>query len=238
MSVQAFVEHMLAHTASLVRGARTLPKRAGIASGVLVCADPDLLLLTAGHIFKRPGIWTLETGLTTAGSTLHLTLRDIQVLTSKDVRAGRAKTIDLAWARIRGEDARAALRALPAKSPTLQLNCYRGPLDAVPRGDTMYGFAAWNRVLFDANLRHLERQASYEVGMRFRQARPDDGIYEFSLARNHQSHAYYRGASGAPIADEEGCIVALLLGGQEAQRIVYGAPLARYEELFELRGVT
>jgi hypothetical protein len=62
------------------------------------------------------------------------------------------------------------------------------------------------------------------------------GAYEFRLARKHQGHKYYKGASGAPIADEEGRIVALVLRGDPVRNLIIGAPIARYEGLLPLAG--
>jgi len=69
--IQAFRELMLKHTVRLIRNIHTFPKDSGVASGVILERDDGLLLLTAGHIFDRPGSWTLETSLSVGNTTLH-----------------------------------------------------------------------------------------------------------------------------------------------------------------------
>lgn len=65
-------------------------------------------------------------------------------------------------------------------------------------------------------------------------SRTQGGLYEFRLARPHQGRKYYKGSSGAPIADEEGLIVALVVGGEPDKDLIYGVPLARYHSVFDL----
>lgn len=57
------------------------------------------------------------------------------------------------------------------------------------------------------------------------------GRLRFNLADGHKGHDYYRGASGAPIANDEGIIVAVLVGGDTSTNELLGAPLHRYANL-------
>jgi hypothetical protein len=61
-----------------------------------------------------------------------------------------------------------------------------------------------------------------------------DGRYTFSLSGDHKGHAYYQGASGAPIAAPDGTIVSMLIGGREETNSIYGANLSRYVPLIGL----
>ena len=79
----------------------------------------------------------------------------------------------------------------------------------------------------------VERSASYETCMAYTGSNPD-GRYVFKLARAHQGHEYYRGASGAPIVSPEGVIVSMVLGGCEKKNEIYGLPLAKYTPLLNL----
>jgi hypothetical protein len=74
----------------------------------------------------------------------------------------------------------------------------------------------------------LIREFACEVGMSLRARDPLTGVLTFDLARKHQGHKYYRGASGAPIADSAGHIVALLLGGDSVSDVLWGVELARF----------
>jgi hypothetical protein len=70
--------------------------------------------------------------------------------------------------------------------------------------------------------------------MQYDQLASSDLMYYFQLARKHQGNEYYCGSSGAPIADSEGKIVAVVLGGSEKTNTIYGFPLARIASLLEL----
>lgn len=61
-----------------------------------------------------------------------------------------------------------------------------------------------------------------------------EGLYVFKLARLHQGHPYYQGASGAPIAGPDGTIVSMVLQGCEKTNEIYGLPLAQYTRLLQL----
>jgi len=77
----------------------------------------------------------------------------------------------------------------------------------------------------------LERRPAYEIGMEFSGEHPSEAAYVFKLARPHQGHDYYEGASGAPIADPTGKIVSVVLGGNPDANVIYGAKLANYAGL-------
>ena len=64
--------------------------------------------------------------------------------------------------------------------------------------------------------------------MRYSETDADTGLYKFELARKHQGHSYYKGASGAPIADPEGRIISMLVCGDEDEVFLYGVPLRKH----------
>lgn len=225
---QRFVKHMLAYTVRLVRNAASFPTDAGIASGFLLEREDHFLLLTAGHIFDRPGSWTLETNVSDSHTTLHVAVRDVQLIAGVNFNTGHVHRIDVAWARIAQSDVCAGLAANPKLSGRrVELPIYRGPLDSLPNRESYYGFAAWNRVEFHEDVSTLVSEPSFEIGLCFL-GENSQGLYEFELARPHQGREYYEGASGAPIADEEGRIVGLLLCGDIDRNVLFAAPLACY----------
>jgi hypothetical protein len=59
--------------------------------------------------------------------------------------------------------------------------------------------------------------------MKFKRTRTG-GLYVFSIPK-HQGHAYYKGASGAPIIEPGGKIVAILVKGSVEKNELYGYPL-------------
>jgi hypothetical protein len=230
--VELFVQHMLRYTVRLIRNAPSIARVSGAASGIIVRISRRLVLLTAGHIFDRPGTWTMETSTVVRGRTLNLQLPNVQRLCSIDLTSDKNSDIDLAWAPLDCEESKEQMRRdATMRGRDITLPIYTGPLELISKRSEAYGFAAQNRVeLHGAH--YLYSRPSFEVGMAFKRCRGENGLYQFALARPHQGHDYYSGASGAPIANEEGKIVSLIISGDAAGRArLWGIPLARYAPL-------
>jgi hypothetical protein len=149
--------------------------------------------------------------------------------------------IDFAWAPLDRDRIRAQMKDDPTVGRSeITLPTYCGPLDGKPQSGEAYSFAAWNRVALEQHpgptgeVNILDRQASYELAMEYKGEDAATGKYAFKLARRHQGHDYYRGASGAPIVDPSGQIVSMVLEGNEATDTIWGLPLAQYGRLVGL----
>jgi hypothetical protein len=94
---------------------------------------------------------------------------------------------------------------------------------------------AFNRVEAHrhGNVLLLRREASLEFGMRLTR-RDANGNLRFRTTAGHQGHDYYGGASGSAVANEEGVIVSVLLGGDTASGELIGAPLADLAPLIDI----
>ena len=231
---QAFVEHMLRYTVRLVRNPTTLEAESGIGSGVLLDRPAGLVLVTAGHNFDRPGLWTLETRIEVAEQTLMLSIPNPQRLAQVDLETGESSDLDVAWARLNLE----VLRGAPElKGKTLALDVYRGPIDGTPSADHYYGFASYSQAELHSNLNRLVRDAAWELGMTY-EGTTETGLHEFRLSGPHKGHKYYEGASGAPIADETGQIVSILVSGVKENDVLYGFPIHRVAELIDATAAT
>lgn len=82
--------------------------------------------------------------------------------------------------------------------------------------DEAYGFAVINdyaEFVIDADGYILPVYCCYEIGLEL--VEQDEHLNYFKPARNFQGHEYYKGASGSPIADPEGAITSILIGGCE-----------------------
>lgn len=231
-----YIQHMLSYTIRLVRNARAAydaPQTTGVASAIMLERPHAVVLLTAGHMFWKPGDWTWETNVVVEGETLSLRLPELQQLARVDVHARTMTPIDVAWCRIDQERIRQVLTTInPRHPPTLSLPVYRGCIDTEPNTDTVYGYAAWNRGWLDANLRKFILESSFEIGMRYI-GRSKDDLLMFRLARPHQGHEYYQGASGSAIAAEDGTIVSILLSGDKDKNVLYGLDLKKYASLLD-----
>jgi hypothetical protein len=143
--------------------------------------------------------------------------------------------LDIAWTELSIAKLRETLSADDRlKDVTWSLPAYTGPVDVEPSSSEPYGFAAYSRVEFHQDISRLLREEAYEVGMQFVGIDPKHDLYKFKLARNHQGDAYYKGSSGAPIADPTGKIVAIVVCGSEADNIIYGFPINRIGNLLNL----
>jgi hypothetical protein len=229
---QAFLDHMIALTVRVVQNAATFEKNGSIGSGVLLQRPAGIVLLTAGHNFDRPGAWTLECTVHVSGKTVTLPIPAPQRLLDIDLATGETRRLDVAWSWLDLEGYRRTLRELGLRQKA-QFTLYRGPIDGEPVADSPYGFASYSRVRLDANLSQLDVAPAFEIEMEYR-GMDEHGLHEFALARPHQGDDYYCGASGAPIADETGRIVSILVSGLQAENVLFGFPLSRIAPLIDL----
>ena len=232
--VQQFVDHMLLTTMRLVRvrNEDSLDP-VGVASGFLFERDGECYLITAGHVFDD-GKWVLETRHTENHQVLQLKIPAPTLLLSLELDRSKApRRLDIAWSRM---DSFEALDDVEERSfdDSSVLPIYRGPLSEKPLSDQAYGFASWSHVEYHKPVGQLLREAAYEVGMQYdgtqqvslsRKAKGTQEVHRLKLDCEHQGHDYYEGASGSPIADPEGKIVSVLIGGSEKEDIVYGFPI-------------
>jgi hypothetical protein len=226
-AAQSFVNHMLTQTARLVRLASGETLKA-IASGFWVPVGRKYRLISAGHAIGASPDWAVETIPVSASETLALSLKGVRTLTIIKPKC-ESGSLDIAWADIDPDELKADLQADPHWSQTtVELPLYIGPLDSLPTPGVSYGFAAWNRVELHPALATLRREASYELCLEYTGVDSASGLYRFRIARQHQGHDYYRGASGAPIADTEGRYVSMLVCGDPGENVLFGVPLAQH----------
>jgi hypothetical protein len=240
-NIRVFVKHMLANTVNLVRVDEQMSP-VSLCSGGLVQKGQNVFVISAYHGLKK-GRYCLETNLVLEGSaqTVLLPLNGVfnterLILKPGTLEVEHREEIDFGWCRLDLESARTQMKSDPLlKGRKIELPIYNGPLLDRPERDRPYGYAAWNRVLIvDGYARFLERSPSYEVCLAYDGVDSDTGLYRFELARKHKGYEYYKGASGAPIADETRKIVSLVIAGREKENLLLGLPLADYARLIEL----
>ena len=120
-------------------------------------------------------------------------------------------------------------RKVIEKGAAMDLRCYLGPTGDQPVPDQAYGFAAPNRDQWSGPEERgvIIRDVSSEVYMTLKATESSRNSFTFELARKHKGHRYYRGVSGAPIADVHGTIVALVVAGQPRKRLIKGGGFAK-----------
>ena len=232
---------MLAHTQNLVQLEEGTNGLTGEhCSGLLAERSGRLFLLTAGHAL-RTGRWFMETTVTVESDheVLTIPVQPVNFLRQFNLTKGRQLfDVDFAWAELDLKKIEAQVKAdQKLKGKSLGLNYYKGPLNEAPVHGEAYGFAAWNRTVFNRDLGTLRRKASYEVGMEYSGTVDYKGLslYKFKLERDYVGHHYYKGASGAPIADPTGKVVSLVVVGDSDEGVILGLPLSTYASVVGLQ---
>jgi hypothetical protein len=227
-NIRALHEHLLRFTCRLILLDEQRHPTNTPASGFLVNQSNKLVLLSAGHVLKL-GNWFLETDvyLKKSRETVLIPITDINTLASFTIDFTKIKDIDFAFAILPIDKLKKeAKKCLKLKDQKIDFISYAGPLNNTPILNTeFYSYSSWNKVKDDST---FEREATYEFGMLYIGNTEDDMLYKFSLARKHQGHTYYNGASGSPIVDPEGKIVSMVIGGDYKNDIIYGLQLKNY----------
>lgn len=222
-AVQQLISTLMRHTVTLVR-----IDAPGRGSGFVVPWSDGLRVVSARHVLAK-GEWAVEiidqqpgsAGSRTEADVWNMSLPDRRTLLARvrvDPRSVDAVQDDISWARLDVDSS--ALGREP------ELPIYNGPLDSIPHEGESYAFAAVNRDELHVDARVMLREPAFEAYMTLAALHPSEVI--FSLARKHQGHEYYRGASGAPIADRSGALVGILVGEGARENELRAASLARF----------
>lgn len=211
-----------------------LPRR--MMSGFVMRREGRCFVVTAAHSVGS-GRWWLELDAQRRGAPAGILVPFSAhwILTAEITLPGEERKVDLAWAEVD----LARLQADAAKDPELdsgsvQFVEYRGPLGERPEVEEPYAFCALNQQVagpLRSGNYWLERRPAFEVGMEYTGDHSRDAAYVFKLARPHKGHDYYKGASGAPIADSTGKIISVVLSGDPRENSIFGAKLADYADL-------
>lgn len=227
LAMRAFVEQMLRVTVSLMQ---VEPNRwpVGIASGFIIPVEGRYRVISAGHAIAAKPNWAIETVPVSETKTLMLTVRNVHSLAKTETEM-RTHEFDIAWADLYPEQLREQIESAPKKpQKPIEITLYEGPLDEAPKDDIPYGFAAWNGFEGHKDINKAMREARFELNLRYRGIEQSNGLYIFEPARQFQGKEYYEGASGSPIADPEGKIVSMLVGGDGIAGYLWGVPIAKY----------
>ena len=209
---------------------------AGSGSGLLWHRGDKLTLLSVYHNFRKVHRF-IDTGIRHGDGTCLIPIGEpgsMDESTLVGERISEPRDTDFAWAHI---DLDALKRSMPATLKGATVPVYRGTFEPPPSGDRAYGFAAWIGDWFHPRSQELGLRLAFELYMKFDGTQQDGefaGFDRFLLARDHQGHDYYYGASGAPIADEQCQIVALVAGGDRTAGVIYGCPLQEFSRYVDL----
>lgn len=236
LAAEAYIKRMLDVTVPLIRIDDSQPSSGG--SGFILGREDRFTLITALHNFRSESNqlgtpdfqrWFIETRLVVDNQAVLITLPTANFVVEVDLRlnAGSARHVDFVWGDIdvlalkRQRESEAKLRGKLIDFPI-----YRGSIGAAD-SNHVYGFASYSQREMLKNRPELYRFPVYELYMIFDGVN-ERGLYRFKLNGPHKGHEAYYGASGAPIADEEGKIVAIVQGGNDEEAVIFGVPLHLY----------
>jgi hypothetical protein len=235
--IKAVVEHCRDLTLQLVRLSKDHKQILGIASGFLIKVGETTYLVSAGHALEKSG-WVIETTFTIENECLTacIPIGGPWILKKMTIGESKLEEVDIAWAKVDLQSFQKALSGdarLKGKQFTYTL--YQGPLEDSPSADDPHIFASMNRAKKISALGRtfLERELSYEYEMEYKGIRSGDGLYVFSVPK-HKGHDYYSGASGSPIIEPSGKIVAVFVQGCESKNELYGYPMRGLLQLIEI----
>ena len=97
-------------------------------------------------------------------------------------------------------------------------------LSIKPQKEKRYGLAGFTMPQFDGY--HLIQNLTIETNLFFDEEK--EPFYIFKLGKTHPGHEFYKGCSGAPIIDEEGNLVSLVVGGDRKNSVIFGINLFKY----------
>lgn len=232
-NIKVLIEKLLETTIKLVEIDKE-KKPIGVASGFILKRYNKNVLISAGHCFRGSKQMAIETSIIFGVETLLFALPPVNLVKKGDLKSNKFKDLDIAWVNFDPKEINNPHKDDDRlKGLKIELPAYLGPINNGPDPARPYAFASWSQCEFHSEKKTLVRDAVYEVGMKYIGMDSEKEIYKFKLAREHQGHKFYKGASGSPIADEEGRIISILLGGNDQQNIIYGFPIKNLAEIIE-----
>ena len=202
-NINMFIDQMTQVTVRIVKRDSS-DNIIGMASGFLYQPDEDYLpiVITAGHKTPEKGCF-IETTIRKDGQPLCVNAGEFTVFYSH-------KDVDYAYSHLPIDLIKRDIEGIA----NVEIITYRHKFVKAKKKEA-YGFAVWNDYEFVkmGNTLSLPRYCCYEVGLTL--VKQDEHINYFETARPIQDHEYYRGASGSPVADPEGKITGILIGGTD-----------------------
>ncbi len=208
-AMNAFVDHMTKVTMRVVKWSEN-GQLTGMSSGFLY--QPDInyhpIVITAGHGMPVKGAF-LETRFVKDGQPLLINGGEFKIF-----RQG--EDIDYAYSKLPIEIIK---RDLP-KEANAECIIYTHKFIKAKKNEA-YGFAVINNHLEfikSGDKLLLPTYCCTELFLEL--VKQDEHINYFKPSRQIQEDDYYRGASGSPIADPEGAITSILIGGTEPRELL------------------
>lgn len=235
-NIQTVLEHCRKLTLQLARLSGDHKQVEGVASGFFIRVGDAIYLVSAGHVLEKSG-WVIETTFTIEDKSVTACIPIGGQWTLKKMTTGSSKLqeVDVAWVKVNLETFQKSVSEnKKLKGKSFEYLIYEGSLEDTPDAKEPHIYAAANRATLISALgkTYLEREFSYEYEMEYK-GTSADGLYVFSIPK-HKGHGYYEGASGSPIIEPSGKILAILVKGCETKNELYGYPVKGLVDLIKI----
>jgi hypothetical protein len=203
-NIEAFIEKMNQITYRLVTVSENKEIK-GMASGFLY--QPTTItpiFITAGHKLSNGGLF-IETKVTKNNTPILLNAGTFEIFYDKKT------DIDYAYSKLPLE----LYTEETSQKACLSLQCYQHDSFYDIDKKEPYGFSVtnnFNLVKNDSKL-IMDIYSCFEIGLTL--VKQSEHINYFKTIDRHKGDDFYRGASGSPIANSEGAINSILIGGDE-----------------------
>jgi hypothetical protein len=215
-------------------GPDNLPLRMG--SGCLVDYEGKRILLTVSHLTKNQGKWCIELRYEPGKGTALRSLGTMNFLVKGTLGGTSLEDVDFSYVEVPGDLQpwrQKVLSATDARDDA-PVTVHEFNFGAKLSADRRYGFCG-------AVLPSLEKHTAgtflfadlkvYE-GLSYLQSEGDYHVFKLPMA--HPGHEYFKGASGAPVIDDEGHVIALVCSGRRDTDEIWAISVARYRTVLDI----
>lgn len=208
------------------------------ASGVVVKYGGQNYLLTVAHATGNNGKWGIETKyLKGVGQQLFM-VGQFSFAKIGNILSGDIKDLDLSYAKIINDIVPYYQELNPDESVEFEAQrlVHITNLGNYPNENSKYGFAGYVKPSLEEHIFSKNKLlfSDGRIVMDMTYIRDEDEYYVFQLADGHLGHINYKGCSGAPILEDSGKLIALVVKGSEEDNLIYGIKISLFKSLLDV----
>lgn len=215
-----------------VRQLNDLRMPINFASGCFVDYCGKRMLLTVAHATGNQKEWNIEIKSSAKVGTAVYPLGKMSFLAVANVWTSEVEYIDFSY-KLVPNDLISYHHDINEKGQVVNQKARKVltiDFSIIPDADRRYGF--FGQTEFSQNGFMLHSNSKLVTDLRFVGA--EGHYYKFKLPIEHPGHHYFRGASGAPIIDDNGNVVALVCHGEKDGDFIYGIALKHFKHAIDI----
>lgn len=203
----------------------------GYASGCLVRYKAEMFLLSVDHATGNGGNWAVQHRYDAEKGVELFSVGEMNFIQVGRLKNSKLRDVDFSYKRLTVPMSPVHQEFDDQLKVSLELpkTVLNSELSAIPNGEHTYGFFGLTQQRLDGALLH--QVPKLEVGMRYVNSAGD--YHEFELLNPYRKIAEYQGCSGAPILDEAGTLVALVVEGNKRKTRILGLNLSAYAAVID-----